>query len=114
MTIFFFSTLFAGSAEASSSAFICEVYFTGVGCPHCARTDPIVLEKMLREHPNLVIIEYEVYQRKENAPLIEKYNAHYESGLGIPLIIFNKDNFIAGNKPILDHIGKTVRERNNF
>ncbi len=84
--------------------FTCAVYFTGIGCPHCAKADPIVLEQLPKEYPDLVIIEYEIYQQKENAPLLYEYNEKYNSGLGIPLIIFNQEEHIAGDKPILENI----------
>lgn len=80
---------------------ICAVYFTGVGCPHCAKTDPIVLEQYLEQFPKLVIIEYEIYQSQENAPLLYSYNEYYNSGFGIPLLIFGKDKHIIGDIPIL-------------
>jgi len=60
-----------------SSKNICAVYFTGIGCSHCANTDPIIFKDLLREYPNLIIIEYEIYQQRENAPLLEKYNQNY-------------------------------------
>jgi len=87
---------------------ICVVYFTGVGCPHCAKTDPVILDELLKENPNLVIIEYEIYQQRENAYLISEYDSNYNSGLGIPLIIFNKDKHIIGDTPILENIRNEV------
>jgi len=80
---------------------VCAVYFTGVGCSHCAKADPFVLERLLEKYPNLTIIEYEIYQHKENAPLLYEYNESYGSGLGIPLLIFGKDEFLIGDTPIL-------------
>ena len=88
----------------SQENYICAIYFTGIGCPHCAKTDPFIFEKLLKEYPNLIIIEYEVYQQRENASLIQKYNENYNSGQGIPLIIFNKEKHIAGDKPIINNI----------
>lgn len=78
---------------------VCVVYFTGVGCPHCAKTEPVV-DELLEKYPNLVVIKYEIYQRKENAPLLYEYNEKYGSGLGIPLLIFGKDEFLIGDKSI--------------
>lgn len=93
---------------AEEDSFICAVYFTGVGCPHCARTDSVVLEDLLRKYPNLVVIEYEIYQQRTNAPLLSQYNDVYDSGLGIPLIIFNKHQQEKGDLPILRSIGKII------
>ncbi len=71
-------------AEDEQSA-VCAVYFTGVGCSHCVKTDPVILIDLLREYPDLVIIEYEIYQQPINAPLLFEYDSQYGSGLGIPL-----------------------------
>ena len=89
---------------AKEDSFICGVYFTGVGCPHCAKTDSVVLEDLPKEYPNLALIEYEIYQQRTNAPLLSQYNENYNSGLGIPLIIFNKDENEKGDLPILRNI----------
>jgi len=92
---------------------VCAVYFTGIGCSHCAKTDPLILDDLQKEYPNLAIIEYEIYQQKENAPLLYEYNEKYNSGLGIPLIIFNKEKQISGDRPIIDNIRKVIEEGGN-
>lgn len=92
---------------------VCIVYFTGIGCSHCAQADPLVLEQLTKEYPNLVIIEYEIYQQKENAPLLYEYSSVYDSGLGIPLIILNKQEHIIGDKPILDNIRGMIESKDN-
>lgn len=99
------------SADENQST--CFVYFTGIGCPHCAQVDPFVLEQLPEKYPNLVIIEYEVYQERQNAPLIEKYHQVYGSGLGIPLVIIGQDRFIAGDKPILDRLQEEIEKGSN-
>ncbi|MBD3310303.1 hypothetical protein GF351_03735 [Candidatus Woesearchaeota archaeon] len=73
---------------------VCAVYFTGVGCPHCARSDPVILQDYLKEYPQLVVIEYEIYQQQENAPLLPQYDSLYSTGFGIPLIIFENDHIV--------------------
>ncbi len=88
---------------------VCAVYFTGIGCPHCAKADPFVLGDLLNKYPNLLIIEYEIYQSQENAPLIYEYNNKYNSGLGIPLIIF-ENSHIAGDSPILKNTEETINK----
>ncbi len=92
---------------------VCAVYFTGVGCSHCARTDSVILEDLPREYSNLVVIEYEIYQQRENAPLLYQYNEKYNSGLGIPLIIFNQKDYIAGDRPILNETEPIIEKGNN-
>ena len=99
-----FGFIFIPSITKAEGNVTCAVYFTGVGCTHCAKTDPVVLGDLLKKYPNLVIIEYEIYQQKENAPLLSEYNENYGSGLGIPLIILGFDKYIAGDRPILENI----------
>jgi len=98
------------NAQENVPNYTCAVYFTGVGCPHCAKTDPVILGSLLKENPKLIIIEYEIYQERENSSLILDYNKEYNSGLGIPLIIFQKDNYLIGDKSILGNIDKLVQE----
>jgi len=95
-------------SDSPTTNYVCAVYFTGVGCPHCAKTDPVILKELLNKYPNLVIIEYEIYQHRQNAPLLYSYNEAYGSGLGIPLIIFSKDKKQHGDLPILKDITKIL------
>ncbi|MCD6367824.1 MAG: hypothetical protein J7L45_01935 [Candidatus Aenigmarchaeota archaeon] len=99
-----------GLSENIDTDKLCMVYFTGVGCPHCARTDPLVIEKLPVEHKNLVIIEYEIYQNRENAPLLLEYHKRYGTGEGIPLTVFGDGSFIIGDRPILVGIEKKISE----
>ena len=96
------------SAQTNSNN-ICLVYFTGVGCSHCAKTDPVIFRDLLKKYPDLAVIEYEIYQQKGNAPMISQYNESYGSGLGIPLIIFGKNIHIAGDRPILQNIDQVIK-----
>jgi thiol-disulfide isomerase/thioredoxin len=98
-----FSLFFLRPPSVKADESTCFVYFTGVGCPHCAKVEPI-LEDLMAKRPELKIIEYEIYQNKENAPLLTQYNKIYGSGLGIPLIIFGKDDFFAGEGLILKNL----------
>ncbi|HUV42677.1 MAG TPA: hypothetical protein VMY36_02100 [Patescibacteria group bacterium] len=102
ISILLLTVLFSSSLQAEEKT--CLIYFTGVGCPHCAQVDPVLLKELPKKYPNLVIIEYEIYQQRNNAPLLTKYNEIYGSGLSIPLIIFGKDNFLIGDRPILENI----------
>lgn len=113
-----FCPLFLARGE---SEFICAVYFTGVGCSHCAKTDSVILEKILRENENFIVLEYEIYQRKENAYILSLYcdnlNLSYCKPFdsfpccGIPLIIFGKEkkDIIVGNSNILENIEEKIR-----
>ena len=89
------------------------VYFTGIGCPHCAKTDLVVLEQLPQKYPNLIIFEYEIYQKQDNAHLLYQYNQKYNSGLGIPLIIFNKNDFLNGDLQITKEIEEKIKTKSN-
>ena len=115
IVIFLFS-----SREVFADDFSCAVYFTGIGCLHCAKTDPVVLDQLPGEYPNLIVIEYEIYQQKENALLLDKYCEVYDLPYciprgpmpccGLPMIIFTKShkNIISGDRLILENIRKTI------
>ncbi len=83
---------------------VCSVYFTGIGCPHCANSDTVVLKDALIDNDNLIVIEYEIYQLRENAPLITDYNDNYNTELGVPLLIFNEDYQPIGDRPIIQGV----------
>ncbi len=94
----------------------CGVYFTGIGCPHCAKADPVLFEDTLPHH-NIVIIEYEIYQKKINAPLLYSYNENYGTALGIPQLITNANLYYAGDGDILkqcDNCDETLAFSDNI
>ena len=96
-------TIFFGTVNADT----CIVYFTGIGCPHCAKTDPVIFGQLYQKY-NVTIIEYEVYQKSENARYIYDYNNKYNTGFTIPLLIFSKSLHIVGDRPILNNIDKIL------
>ncbi len=95
----------------SSFSSTCIIYFTGIGCPHCAKTDPVIFNQKLNQY-NLTIIEYEIYQSRGNAPIMTLYHQKYNTILGIPQIIFGNGNLIAGDYPILNNIDSKLKEEN--
>ena len=99
---------FSQAQEVHADHDFCVIYFTGVGCTHCAKADPIVLIELPSEYPNLVVVEYEIYQNKSNALILYQYDEKYNSGLGIPLLVFGKDDKLAGDSPILKNIRKII------
>ncbi|MCK5290382.1 MAG: hypothetical protein KAJ56_05490, partial [Candidatus Aenigmarchaeota archaeon] len=101
---FVFILLFLPTVHASSDA--CAVYFTGIGCSHCAQADPVVLDTAPKTI-DLVVIEYEVYRSSGNSRIMKDYDDAYGSGFGIPLIIFGKDDVIVGDSPIIREISGT-------
>lgn len=91
---------------------VCAVYFTGVGCPHCAKTDPIILQQLPGEYNGrFIVLEYEIYQQQGNAQLMYEYNTKLESGLGVPQIVFSGGECKIGDKPILDNVRDCVNQR---
>jgi len=108
-----FGNFYSASAQIPKEDNVCAVYFTGVGCSHCAKADPVVLEDLPEEYPNFIVIEYEIYQQSENAPFLYEYNEKYNSGLGIPLIIFNEDEYIIGDRPILNKVRSIIEKGSN-
>jgi len=98
----------ASSVQASDEGNICIAYFHGIGCPRCAKYDPIVLGQLLNEYPKLVVIEYEIYRQDSNAPLLYDYHAQYNSGWHIPLMIFSKGHYIKSGLEAEDEIYSTM------
>jgi len=91
-------------AQDPEDNYISSIYFTGIGCQHCARVDPMVLDELPGEYPNLIILEYEIYELEQNAPLFEEYSQAYDSGLDIPQVIFSKGQYLSNFGPILGNI----------
>jgi len=104
----FLGTVSVVSAQGLQENYVCVVYFTGIGCIHCARTDPVVLEQLPREYPDLVIIDYEIYEQEQNAPLLDEYDSKYHSGLELPLIILKQEQYIAGDLTILKNVRQVI------
>jgi cytochrome c biogenesis protein CcdA len=88
-------------SSAAESNYVCAVYFTGAGCPHCAKAKPVI-EQVVNDTPNLVLIKYEVQQIKGNAVVFQNYAEPYGLDLGIPLILFSKGNSLSGDSPIIN------------
>ena len=78
---------------------VCIVYFTFIGCPNCAVTDPIVLSEWPLEHKRLVVIEY-VWRGGDithpNAKTFGRYAQIYHSRPAVPQIILNETEIWLG------------------
>jgi len=80
-------TQFVGS---SIGDLVCGVYFTKIGCPHCAKVDPVLFGDLVR-NKNIAIIEYEVADKAGNAQQIIPYvTGGYKSSYLVPQLILNK------------------------
>jgi cytochrome c biogenesis protein CcdA/thiol-disulfide isomerase/thioredoxin len=94
------SNLFAQEKDSNLKF---ATYFTGIGCPHCSVASPFI-KKTLEENPDFIVIEYELYKQSENAQLISKYNETYNLGLGIPVLLFNKNTILVGDSNIKNNL----------
>lgn len=85
------------------------IYFTGIGCPHCAKIDPVLLEKTVRQR-NILVVEYEIYKQRENSALLMIYNDLFDSGLGVPLLIAGQgsESSIKGDVPIIKKLDEFI------
>ncbi len=84
---------------------ICAVYITGIGCPNCAYTDPVLLSDYTTQFDNLVVIEYEVYHNQEfNQYTANQYFDNYITGTrpGVPFLVFNKNQTAIGRMEVID------------
>jgi glutaredoxin len=98
--------LFAASkayAQETNSEIKFTTYFTGIGCPHCAIASPYIKET-IDQDSNFIVIEYELYKQTENAKLISQYHDTYDLGLGIPVVLFNKENIVVGDSDIKNNL----------
>jgi cytochrome c biogenesis protein CcdA len=64
--------------------------------------DPVLFGAWLAEHPDLVIIEYEVFQNRENARILADLDARYRCGNGVPLLFFSGSSYLVGDSSILE------------
>jgi len=85
-------------------------YITGIGCPHCANVAPGLLKERVNECNDMIIVEYEIYEQPVNSSVIFEFNSNYNSGLGIPQVIFNKDSILIGDKQINSNIDVSCDE----
>ncbi|MGE4352284.1 MAG: hypothetical protein AB7E52_08880 [Bdellovibrionales bacterium] len=89
----------------AQDAFTTFVYFTGIGCPHCAHVDPVLFKQKVRTG-GLMVVEYEIYQNAVNAPLLMSYKEAYNAPLGVPMLLAKaqKNSAVVGDKNILKDI----------
>lgn len=111
IVLFVASSCFGSVSVKAKESTVCVVYFTGVGCPRCARTSPFVLTQLPRDYgADFVVVEYEINQHPENALVFNEYNAMYSCGLSIPLVVFGVDDFLGGDFLILTNLKAKVDE----
>ncbi len=97
-----FTTIYSANAQEDV---ICGVYITGIGCPNCAYTDPILLSEYTSQYDNLIIIEYEIYHNQElNQYTANQYFDTYitDTRPGVPFLIFNNEQTALGRIEVTD------------
>ncbi|HDT11576.1 MAG TPA: hypothetical protein ENN58_02435 [bacterium] len=107
LTLFLFAVFgLAGNYDIlAGEEWLSGVYITGVNCPNCAKTDPIVFKKTLNLNPRLIIFEYEMHDHgDENRPVaIEYFQAYFpKEAPGIPCLIFDKEDKGVGRINVTD------------
>ena len=108
----------ADQVDQVSSPPSCLIYFTGVGCPHCAKADPVVLGKILEQDPNLTIIEYEIYQIPNNTKVLQEYVKSYQLPTwrqGVPTLFVsqNKGGILVGDGEVLGGLKEKIPDNQN-
>lgn len=92
----------------------CMVYFSGIGCSSCKKSDPPLFNILLKEQPSVIIVEFEMNRERKNAAMIAVYNSNYGSGMGIPLLIFSKEESMSGDQQILMAIAGRIFDFNGL
>ncbi len=94
------SFVFIPAQKTLAQDYFCAVYFTAIGCPNCAVTDPILLTEWTNKYPNLVIIEYSWKDfnnpKNPNPRLFGEYINAYRIQSAVPQIIISKKNIRLG------------------
>jgi len=91
--------LFLPAKSVLASDYFCTLYFTFIGCPNCAHTDPIVLTQWPHKYPNLVIIEYGWHQgdwKDPNSQFFGEYAEAYKTQAAVPQIVIDKNTIKLG------------------
>lgn len=101
--VLFFSTLSVVQATDVKSF----TYFTGIGCPHCAKVSPMMHEK-INSTDGLLMVEYELYKEASNARILSDYSTYYGFSLAIPLVVYGQNDFDLGDKQITDGFNSSV------
>jgi cytochrome c biogenesis protein CcdA len=92
----------------ANSEYKVTTYVGGIGCPHCSIVSPFLHSKV--QESGLVMIEYEMYKNIANASIVNNLADNYGTGLGIPIVLFNKSNSETGDTPIKDNWDKMFND----
>jgi hypothetical protein len=103
-TVLFFSTLSIVHASSDVKSFM---YFTGIGCPHCANVSPMIHNK-INSDDSLLMIEYELYRESSNAKVLSDYGDRFSFNLAIPLVVYKPQVYDLGDGPIIANIDSHI------
>jgi hypothetical protein len=92
------------SAAGGAGGNITGYYFTGEGCSHCAKVNPLLFGEWLGEYPGLVAVEYEVSRHPENTVVMARMNRDHGIGIGIPVLFFGRNATFIGDTRILSGV----------
>ncbi len=105
----FFCFLFPQTALAQQGSDLkCIVYVTGIGCPHCGTVDNVIFKGFLTDNPDIVLIDYEVFENDINKPALSDMNDLYRIGNSVPLMIFDSNTYRVGDLTILQNLEETI------
>jgi len=96
LLIFIFSPL----QKILAKDYFCTLYFTFIGCPNCAYTDPKVLLEWTKKYPHLVVIEYMWIGGDLNDPnskFFGKFCQDYKTLASVPKLVFDKIKIFGGS-----------------
>lgn len=82
------------------------VYFGGIGCPYCAKISSTLQKKV--SEGEMIIMEYEIYKNLANSQALSEYADSYGLSLGIPQILFDRENIKSGDSPILNNLDQMI------
>jgi len=105
-----FTFLIFSISIVQAQSTVCIVYFTGIGCPNCGVTDPIILAELPKNYSNLIVMEYELYKEPENPSIMNDYVSSYNLYPGVPQVLFDQAKNFVGRIDVLkteEEINKT-------
>jgi len=85
-------------------------FFTGTGCPQCAKVEPFIAE-MEHKYP-IQLRKYDIYSNRSCLPLFDEYSSRYDIPLGergVPTV-FISDTYFVGDSPILNDFEEVVKK----
>ncbi len=106
---FFISGFFLLNAHAQVPENInCAVYITAVGCPYCLTADTYIFNEILSGNPDLLLIQFEVFEQPQNFGISTLYHERYNTGVGLPLFVLNEERYFVGRNILKDEFLKEI------